>query len=338
MFVTSRIIFALAVLCACNAGFGEAGTTPTAPTGLVFQLDPQKITPGQRARLTVALPLASVGLADVDEETQLPTLRDDLLLETDDIQVLERDFRRERDNLIWTFDVTAHKDGKYNLPPLEVRSGGQTFSTEAVPLTVKSNRPPGDEALRPDFESVRKPWNWLRLLLILAVALVAGFAWKKSTHQRRLASRLFARAWHRLRRWLEAPAPESVLRWELAGCRSALAAGHPPEAVLDRATRAVREYLAHRRENAANAWTTDELRANAMLSSAFLERTFIEADVAKFAGGPADARRIVEDVLAAATAALTGPRNEVPARAGAFLRATRRWVALRFAPKTGGAR
>lgn len=340
MFVTSRIIFALVALSVSSRTLVAEEIPLRGPgaAGLAFELKPEKITPGERARLTVALPLASVGLADVDEETELPTLRDDLLLETEELQVLERDFRRERDHLVWTFDVTAHKDGKYNLPPLEVKFGGQTFSTEAVPLVVKANRAPGDETLRPDFDGVGKPWPWVWWLggVLLLVALV--LVWRRSGHQRRLVGRLASRSWQRFLRWLAEPTPEATLRYEIETCRDALSRGEPAGALVDRATRAVRWYLATRKETAANAWTTDELKLHEVLRLPELEAAFGAADAMKFSGTESDARLVAERLLTAASVALAGRRQELEARADSLGRTLRRWLHRRRLSKPGSAR
>jgi hypothetical protein len=345
MSVTLRIIFALVALSAGSRGAAADDPPNRTPdtAGLAFELRPEQVEPGERARLSVALPLSAVALTDVDEDTELPTLNDDLLLEAEDLQVLDRDFRRDRDQLVWTFDVVAHKEGKYNLPPLEVRFGAQSFSTETVLLTVKSSRAPGDEALRPDYGAVRIPWRWHLWALGLIALAVVGFLWRKFAYQRRLLARLIRSYGTRIRRSWSEPSPENVLRRELKLCRDALAGGGPPVVILDRAMLAVRWYLTRRQARPANAWTTEELDRYEVLPSRELAEAFARGDRAKFASSSAangdNVRAVAAALLEAATRALAGPGAEWTARWHVLRRETGRRVRPlldRFAKRLDG--
>jgi hypothetical protein len=346
MSLTLRIISALVALSAGSRWAAGEKPPDRAPdtAGLAFELRPEQVEPGERARLSVALPLSAIGLADVDEETELPALNDDLLLEAHDLQVLDRDFRRERDQLVWTFDVVAHKDGKYNLPPLEVRFGAQSFSTETVLLTVKSSRAPGDEALRPDYGAVGIPWRWKLWALGLVALAVTVFLWRKFAHRRRLLARLLRSYGTRFRRSWSEPSPENVLRRELKLCRDALAGGGAPAAILDRATHAVRWYLTRRQARPANAWTTEELDRYEALASRELADAFVRGDRARFASSSAadgdEARAVAAALLEAATRAWAGPGAEWFARWHVLRRETGRRVRPlldRFAKSFDGA-
>src|SRR4051812_33097481 len=113
---------AVAALLVCSVGAG------TGPTGFGFSLEPPRIEPGQRSRLELRLPLSAVGLKEIDDDTELPQIRDDLLVDAPGIAILDRDFRRERNALVWRYDLTAYMAGEATIPPVEVRLGPHSFS------------------------------------------------------------------------------------------------------------------------------------------------------------------------------------------------------------------
>jgi hypothetical protein len=243
-----------AALLVCNLAFGE---------GLKWSVTPKTIQPGERARLEIEIPLAELGIKDLDEDTILPQMRDDLLNDAKAIMILERDFRRERDALVWRYDITAYEKGKPNIPPVEIRLGPLSFSTEATPLEVLSTRQPDDTALREEYGPATYPIRWLLLLIVAVLGGIGAAAWR------------FGRPYYRayMRRFHTAPVvhaapkekPDEWLRKRLAVIREKLAAAGEDAAandiIVDDIALAIREYYARREGRPVEAWTTREFRA-----------------------------------------------------------------------------
>lgn len=175
--------------------------------------------------------------------------------------MLDRDFRRERDALVWTYDVTAYESGKISIPPVEIRLGPLSFSSEAMPLEVSTKRAANDEALRDDFGAASMPIHWGRWFLFGALVALLGALWHFGRRYLRKLRRLYAP--------IAAPAPatpleapEAWLARELARVRARLSEAGENAAVLDHLVDEVglvlRGYWARREKAPVEAWTTRE--------------------------------------------------------------------------------
>ncbi len=246
-----------------------------------YRLDPPTIQPGQRATLEVRLPLSLLGEKDWnDDEAETPQLRDDLLVDAKSLLLLGREVKREGDAFVWRYEVSAYLPGKYTVPPVEVRMGPQSFSTEAMSFEVKSTRADQDVDIREEFGPLSHRWRWEVWLLRFAV--LAGvfflFRWLKKFLPKRKP--------HVVPTYVDttpAEAPEAWLRRRLHEIR-VRGSGAAAQS-LDELTDSVREYFARKARVPARAWTTRELGDKlADTRVPAIRKIFERCDAYKFSG------------------------------------------------------
>lgn len=273
-------------------------TLPSYGGGLTSVLTKSKIEFGERTRLEFHLPIAELGLAKYDDESELPILNDDLVLESKHVLVLQRDFRREKDVLIWTFDMTSYEKGQVIVPPVEIRFGAHSFSSEAVSLEVVSTRAAEDKALRPDFGAAGYPIEWGSWIafgtVLILVALFYFWARRNGFLLRLLTG---------LRRSVRLPMapeekPETWLKRELIRLRSRLAASEAAPLVaqtttspiVDDFTKILRGFFRRKTKNPAESWTTSELKKRLPKGAlpVEVEPLLSKADAWKFSGEKSD--------------------------------------------------
>ncbi len=229
--------------------------------GLTSTVTKRAIELGERTHVEFHLPISALGLAKYDDESELPVLNDDLIMDSKNILVLERDFTREKDTLIWRFDITSYKKGKAIVPPVEIRFGPHTFSSEAVPLEVVSTRTVEDKALRPDFGASSYPVDWafwIKLSLFAILAATVAYYLRKYPGWRGWLVRLKQRA--TMPKIVE-EAPESWLRRELMRLKSRLTeTGEGRLPLVDDFTRTLRGFFRRKTAKPAESWTTSELK------------------------------------------------------------------------------
>lgn len=244
------------------------------------------------------LPISALGLEKYDDESELPVLNDDLILDSKNLLVLERDFTREKDTLIWRFDLTSYHKGKVIVPPVEIRFGPHTFSSEAIPLEIVSGRKPDDRDLRPDFGEVPYPINWNFWSKIFLAALAVGgliYYRRKYPNWRERLVHLRKRV---IRSKTVEEAPESWLRRELERLRARLRETEltTPTALplVDDFTRTLRGFFRRKTTKPAESWTTTELKNN--LPGGLpgeVEPLLKQADAWKFGGAKADPKATI---------------------------------------------
>lgn len=231
-------------------------STAAEPTALRFRLVRESIQPGERTTLEIELPLPLLEAAGWKEENGPPAVNDDLITQSKSFQVLDTTYRRTKQSLIWGYDLTSHRTGKTTIPPVEIRVGSQTFSTEALELQITTTRAENDNKLREEFGPLDLPsrwWYWLFWMSLLPIAY-----WVRLWLDKRLPKWLA-----RFKARLPEPTPEPAedplvwLRRELARLKAELAHS-PGEGFADDLTAVLREYFTRKHAAPVRAWTTRE--------------------------------------------------------------------------------
>lgn len=226
------------------------------PSGLKYRLLKPTIEPGERTTLEIELPLELLEKAGWNEESGPPLVNDDLLTQAKSFQVLDTTYRHTKESLVWGYELTTHRVGSLTLPPVEIRVGSQTFSTESVELTIATTRAQSDNKIRDEFGPLEMPSRWLYWLMWLSCLPIA----------------------YALRRWLEKrlpkwlarfkpkpvvippPPPEDpieFLKRELARLKTELQV-NPQETFADDLSAVLREYYSRKHSLPVRAWTTRE--------------------------------------------------------------------------------
>lgn len=260
---------------------------------LTTQLSAQAIHPGERLILELRLPSALSQPSTRDEEPELPVVQDDLLTGDARLQILDKDYRREKDTLIWKYQFTTYQLGKLYIPPMEVKLGPHTYSTEAMSVDVTTTRSAEDQALREEFGPVRLPFHWeiaLRILLGLAFLLGLYALWRRYSHLLDKPKPLRAAI---------ASAPEiDPLEWlkgQFAILKTKISEERASGQIVDELTACLREYYARVRREPVQAWTTHEfrLRLKSDEKAAALSLVLERCDVFKFTGATSGSPREV---------------------------------------------
>jgi len=253
-----------------------------------FQVTPEKIQPGEHAVLEIRLRLAP---GEASPEAELPVVRDELLANMPGLQIIDRDFRKTDDEWIWRFDLTTYALGTLRIPPLEVRRKGENFSTETVKVEVATTRTDKDNALRPEFGTISRPFPWGGLfacLLFAAVIGALGYWVRRNLDRWRKKIKLPVR----LTPAPPAETPEAWLRRELQRIRERINTNDTK--VIDDLGGVWRGYFARRTAAPVEAWTSFEmaLKFSTDTRVKVLFPLWVECDHYKFAGQVMDPRNL----------------------------------------------
>ncbi len=137
-----------------------------------YSLTPSTIQPGNHAVLTLSVPI------EPQENEGSITVNDALLFESPELIVLEKTSERTDCCLTISYDLTGYKSKSYLLPPIEIKTHGNSFSTETKTLAIASLRPEEDNEIRESFGALTPPFPFRKwgkivgLLLILTFLLV----------------------------------------------------------------------------------------------------------------------------------------------------------------------
>lgn len=258
-----------------------------------FELSDPTIQVGQSSFLTVRLPHSSPG-------TQ-PVLFEDLLSQHKEIKLLERRTNQTSNQYEWVFELTAHKSGTFQVPPIQVQLGPNTYSTSALPLTVTTSRTEKDNQIRPEFGSLSNPFPWKKLFSFVTWGIVAGLlAW--------LAHRISKRVqWSLLRnsfRFPKLPTLETDKMWlkkELRLIRQSLDSSEQlnPE-IVDRIVRILRIYLKRQTHLPVTSLTSREIlhRLPQRYTDKELRTVFFQAEKHQFQGDhKTETKQVAENLL-----------------------------------------
>jgi hypothetical protein len=213
---------------------------------LELRTDKTEIQPGERLSLTISLPVP-----DSDQKAQFsdPPELDDRLLESTHWKVLTRQHLKENGRLKWNFELTHYEPGVQSFPPLSIRVGPVTYSSERALFTISSTRNAEDNELRDGFGEIQIPIHWKRGFLL-------GLAGAAAVSLLVMASRLLRQ------KQQVAPdekiSPEEWIRKEVKRLKSECASSntHP---CVDDITGVILEYCARVGSTRTVCWTSREL-------------------------------------------------------------------------------
>lgn len=211
-----------------------------------FQLDPPEVRPGEPAILTLTL---KNPVSQITEDVP-PVINDDLLNDSKNIKVLERELLQENNTVRIRYKITAYDSGQYNIPPIELQLGTNSYSSEGTALKVASTRPEGDSEIRAEFGPVSEPIAWKRFLSVLFA--LAIFVLVLTFLKKKLPAKKIK---------IEPLPPEiDPLVW-LREQLTLLQRDAASDTSLDRLNSLLREFYARLTKNRVKAWTTTEMKS-----------------------------------------------------------------------------
>lgn len=224
-----------------------------ANTAFQYSIDPRQIQPGSHAELHLSVPL------NRGESESLVEIRDELLFEVKDLRILEKTSERTSCCLDLKYVMTGYHDQIFSLPPIEIKTLGNSFSTESVSLTVQSSRGPEDNELRESFSNISKPIPFLKWLRYLAMALglsaLLGYAYKK---------------WKGLPKRIRKSAPPQIpvlvedphhwIKKQLAILKAKIEKDPTNEWLVDEWSMIIKEFIFRTKSLPTKSWTTIEIK------------------------------------------------------------------------------
>lgn len=134
-----------------------------------YSLTPSTIQPGNHAVLTLSVPI------EPQENEGSITVNDALLFESPELIVLEKTSERTDCCLTISYDLTGYKSKSYLLPPIEIKTHGNSFSTETKTLAIASLRPEEDNEIRESFGALTPPFAFRKWGKIVGLILILTF-------------------------------------------------------------------------------------------------------------------------------------------------------------------
>lgn len=230
----------------------------SSPSGSSFQftLNPSSIQVGEKAVLEIRIPLLSAGEGALQE---VPTVNDELLTKEKKLQTQDRELFTEPGFWVLRYSISSVLPENISIPPVEVRLGSNSYSTERQLLTVETTRAENDTELREDLDPIPPslPWRLIfKWSVILGLILALG-RWIPKKVLR----------WFRRRNRLE-PIPIAVHKGEdpLVWLRNRMqeldrktVEGSSEDHIMDEWAQIFREYFVRKWKIPARAWTTREM-------------------------------------------------------------------------------
>lgn len=134
-----------------------------------YSLTPSTIQPGNHAVLSLSVPI------EPQENEGSVTVNDTLLFENRELLVLEKTSERTDCCLTIRYDLTGYKSNSYLLPPIEIKTHGNSFSTETKTLAIASLRPDEDNEIRESFGALNPPFALKKWVKIVGLILILTF-------------------------------------------------------------------------------------------------------------------------------------------------------------------
>lgn len=228
---TLYISFTVGALLASNLG---ASDSPV----FRYSLDKSSVLAGDRAALEVRLEVPPLG-----EDDPVPEVSDDLLMQNDKFLVLQKDVSREQNTMVWKYFVTAYTPKTLTLPPIQVRFGPNTYSTESTTLNITSARGDADQDLREGFGKLSIPIHWKKLIFFLCIAAAILSILRPLL---RLVRRLKSRRWRPLAPRTAGQEKGDHLNWlkrELALLKNRMDSEENLDSYVDELTLIIKTYL-----------------------------------------------------------------------------------------------
>ncbi|NBX93692.1 MAG: hypothetical protein EB078_04275 [Proteobacteria bacterium] len=254
-----------------------------------YELDKPTIKIGETTTLTVRLPLAKDG--------SVPQLFEDLVVDHPDLKLLERNYHVDSNTHIWTYEFTAYQPGTFTIPPLQIKSSSDTFSTVAKTVSVISTRSENDMEIRAEFPRLVSPLPWRKLLTglywvlgLLATAWIIQWSFKQIQ-------------WARLRQLsLSFTLPNLTsdrqwLRKEIQRFRKQLLEGRNQAELIDEITYTLKVFFERKTHQPSPSLTTQELkkRINPRYHTSEIHASLLKTDAVKFQHTPHSA--LAEELL-----------------------------------------
>ena len=206
-----------------------------------FSLDRSTVQVGEAASLRVFVPFS--------KDAERPLVFDDLLTRHKKLKVLEQQAQRTPEGHQLIFEITAYEPNEYRIPPIQIKMGPDTFSTEALSLQVITTRQKEDLDIRPEFEPLKKPFPW-RTFYAAAMWILVGSVliwWSRWALSKVSLKRLFFSL-----RNLSLPKYESRRAWlklEIKRIKNRLASENQQSDILDDAFSRSKGFLRKALEN-----------------------------------------------------------------------------------------
>lgn len=219
---------------------------------ITFELDKPTIQIGETTTLKISIPH--------QEEGSSPLIFEELLTNSPHLKLLERHTSRNNNNFEVTYELTSHKSGQYQIPPIQIQWGPNTFSTSALSLSVFTTRAEGDTEIRPEFDKISIPFSWRKLLsrVYWTIAFLIGawvIYWIVKTvpwgNLKHLSLNLSLPKFEDDKKWL---------RNEISRFRKQLDEGHASPQLIDQITYSLRVFLSRRTHQPATALTSHEVK------------------------------------------------------------------------------
>ena len=134
-----------------------------------YSLTPSTIQPGNHAVLSLSVPI------EPQENEGSITVNDALLFESPELIVLEKTSERTDCCLTISYDLTGYKSKSYLLPPIEIKTHGNSFSTETKTLAIASLRSEEDNEIRESFGALTPPFAFRKWGKIVGLILILTF-------------------------------------------------------------------------------------------------------------------------------------------------------------------
>jgi len=217
-----------------------------------FNLDKQSIQVGEITSLRLEVPLT--------KQSERPLVFDELLTQHKKLKVLEQQAQKIERVYQIIFEITAYEPNEYLIPPVQVKLGADTFSTEAIPLSVTTSRQKDDVEIRPEFESLEKPFPWRKVYSALMWLLSGSFVFWL---MRWAISRVSWRNFLFISRFFKLPSFESRKTWlrkEIKRLKTRLALESDTNAILDDTFFVLKKYFEKCFHQPIPSWTSQELQ------------------------------------------------------------------------------
>ena len=222
------------------------------PAVFSFRLDKSQIQVGETATLTLQIPHLN--------RSDRPIVNDELYNAHPSLKPLATTL--QKDNLYFnlTFEFTAYKANDYRIPPIQVKWGPDSYSSEALPLSVITTRKSEDSEIRPDFSSLPMPFPWSKAYRVLIGTLSLGIVFWLV---RRLIQKAPWKALFRFYNHLKIPSFETDRAWlkkELRRIQNQISLVPDYPQAVDDVFQTLTLFLKRKTGSPVPAWTSTEIR------------------------------------------------------------------------------
>lgn len=239
--------FYAAALLVCNFSLGDS------PEFRYF-LNKTVVLAGDRATLEVRL-----DLPQLSEDAPIPEVADDLLTQNESFVLLQKDVNREQNTMVWRYALTSYLPQTLSIPPIQIRFGPNTYSTERMALVVASDRNENDEALREGFGNLNMPIDWKKIFFwACGIGLILACVQPAARLIRRL--KIYTRLKHRLKAY-SLPTKADHLAWlkdQLSILKVKVASEEERDTYVDELTLILKTYFSKLHEKPIFTMTSQE--------------------------------------------------------------------------------